>query len=235
MQIFLRIISSGAVVNFFLVILGSVIGLLFGKIIPKKLTNAFMTGMALCVFLIGVDGILIDGVNIIIVIVSMIIGTVIGELIDLDALINKLGLSLENEFAKKGKNVAVAQGFSAATLLFCVGAMTIVGSISSGLSGDNATLYSKSVIDCISAIVLTTTMGFGVLFSCLSVLLIEGSITLLAVFASQVLTNDIIIHMSCVGSLLIVALSLNMLGITKIKVVNFVPAIFVPILLCQFI
>ena len=235
MQIFLRIISSGAVVNFFLVILGSVIGLLFGKIIPKKLTNAFMIGMALCVLLIGVDGILIDGVNIIIVIVSMIIGTVIGELIDLDALINKLGLSLENEFAKKGKNVAVAQGFSAATLLFCVGAMTIVGSISSGLSGDNATLYSKSVIDCISAIVLTTTMGFGVLFSCLSVLLIEGSITLLAVFASQVLTNDIIIHMSCVGSLLIVALSLNMLGITKTKVVNFVPAIFVPILLCQFI
>ncbi len=234
MQIFLRIISSGAVVNFFLVILGSVIGLLFGKIIPKKLTNAFMTGMALCVLLIGVDGILIDGVNIIIVIVSMIIGTVIGELIDLDALINKLGLSLENEFAKKGKNVAVAQGFSAATLLFCVGAMTIVGSISSGLSGDNATLYSKSVIDCISAIVLTTTMGFGVLFSCLSVLLIEGSITLLAVFASQVLTNDIIIHMSCVGSLLIVALALNMLGVTKIKVVNFVPAIFIPIILCQF-
>lgn len=234
MELVCRILSSGAVVNFFLVILGAVIGLLFGKIIPEKITKALMLGMALCVFLIGVDGILIDGINIIIVIVSMIIGTVVGEACDLDALINRLGRSIENSLAKKGKNVAVAQGFSAATLLFCVGAMTIVGSIDSGIIGDNTTLYSKAVIDCIAAVALASTMGFGVLLSCFSVLIIEGGITLLAVFASQLLTEQIITHMSCVGSLLIVALALNMLGVTKIKVVNFVPAIFIPIILCQF-
>ena len=120
-------------------------------------------------------------------------------------------------------------------MLFCVGAMTIVGSIDSGLRGDNTTLYSKAIIDGISAIALASGLGIGVLFSSVAVLVIQGSITLLAsVVAPLISFGDVIAEMTCVGSLLVLALSLNMLGLPKIKVMNFVPAIFIPIILCKF-
>ena len=112
--------------------------------------------------------------------------------------------------------------------------MTIVGSIDSGINGDNATLYSKSVIDCVAAMALTSSLGFGVIFASLSVLFIEGGLTILATVVSPILTEYIISQMSVIGSLLIVALSFNMLGITKIKVMNFVPAILLPLILCLF-
>jgi uncharacterized membrane protein YqgA involved in biofilm formation len=112
--------------------------------------------------------------------------------------------------------------------------MTIVGSIDSGINGNNLTLYSKSVIDCIAAAALTSSMGIGVIFASVSTLVIEGGITLLADFISPILNDYIIAQMSVIGSLLIIALSLNMLGITKIKVMNFVPAILLPLLLCFF-
>ncbi len=228
------VLLSGAVVNFFLVILGTVLGLLFKKGLPEKIQNVLMTGMAFCVFYIGVTGIFDDKANILIIIACMAVGAVIGELIDLDKLVNKIGQRIENKFNKNGKNVSIAKGFVSATLLFCVGAMTIVGSIDSGINGDNATLYSKSVIDCVAAMALTSSLGFGVIFASLSVLFIEGGLTLLATVVSPILTEYIISQMSVIGSLLIVALSFNMLGITKIKVMNFVPAIILPLILCLF-
>lgn len=234
MELLKTIITSGAVVNFFLVILGSALGLLLKKGLPEKIKNALMTGMAFCVFLIGVDGMLNQNNDILVIIISVAIGTVIGELIDLDKWVNKLGKSLENSFNKKGCNTKIAEGFVAATLLFCVGAMTVVGSIESGINGNNLTLYSKSIIDCIAAVTLASTLGIGVMLSCFSVLFLQGGITLLAVYIAPVLNDNIITQMSSVGSLLIVALALNMLGLTKIKVMNHLPAIFVPILLCQF-
>ena len=234
METLKTILLSGAVVNFFTVILGAAIGLLLKKGIPERLKNALMTGMAFCVFLIGVDGILNDGNKILVIIISMALGAVIGELIDLDKLVNALGLKIEKSFNKRGDNSKIAEGFVSATLLFCVGAMTIVGSLKSGISGDNMTIYSKAVIDCVAAITLASTLGFGVMLSCFSVLIIQGGITLLAIYIEPLLSADIITQMSSVGSLLIVALSLNMLGVTKIKVMNFVPAIFLPLLLCQF-
>lgn len=226
----LNVLKSGAVINFVLVIIGSLIGLIFKKGIPEKIKNALFTGMALCVMLIGVDGMLNKDNNILVIIVSMALGAVIGELIDIDKWVNHFANKIENKFSKN-KNSKLAEGLVAATLLFCVGAMTIVGSINSGISGNNATLYSKSLIDCIAAIPLAATFGPGVLLSSVAVLIIEGILTLLAVFISPVLTEEIILHMSTIGSMLIVALSLNMLGITKIKVMNFVPAIFLPILI----
>ena len=228
------IILSGAVVNFFLVILGTLLGLLFKKGLPEKIQNVLMTGMAFCVFYIGVTGIFDKNANILIIIACMAIGAVIGELIDLDKLINKIGQGIENRFNKNGGNLSIAKGFVSATLLFCVGAMTIVGSIDSGINGDNATLYSKSVIDCVAAMALTSSLGFGVIFASLSVLIIEGGLSILATVVSPILTEYIISQMSVIGSLLIVALSFNMLGITKIKVMNFVPAILLPLLLCLF-
>lgn len=226
----LNILKSGAVINFVLVLIGSFIGLIFKKGIPEKLKNALFIGMALCVLLIGVDGMLEGKYNIIVVIISMALGAVIGELIDIDKWVNKLAKKIESKFSKNS-NSKIAEGFVAATLLFCVGAMTVVGSINSGISGDNATLYSKSLIDCIAAIPLTATYGLGVMLSSVAVLAIEGFLTLFALFISPILTEEIIIHMSTIGSMLIVALSLNMLGITKIKVMNYIPAIFLPILI----
>ncbi len=231
----LKVITSGAVINFILVILGSLIGLIFKKGIPERFKTAVMSGMAFCVLLIGIDGILNEGNKILVIIISMAIGSLIGEWIDLDKLVNRVGKKAENYFNRKGGNAKIAEGFVAATLLFCVGAMTIVGSIDSGVSGDNLTLYSKSVIDCVAAIALASTYGVGVMLSCLSVLIIEGGITVLAVYIAPILSTDIITQMSCVGSLLIIGLALNMLGITKLRVMNYTPAIFLPILLCQFI
>lgn len=228
-----KIISSDAVVNFFLVIVGTLIGLLFKKGFPEKLQNALMTGMAFCVLYIGITGLFEEGANILVMIVCFAFGAVIGELIDLDKQVNRLGKKIENRFSKSN-NSRIAEGFVAATLLFCVGAMTIVGSIDSGISGDNSTLYSKSVIDCVAAAVLTSSMGIGVIFAAFAALIIEGGITLLAVFIAPVLTDYIIAQMSVIGSLLIIALALNMLGITKIKVMNFVPAILLPLVLIFF-
>ena len=228
-----KILTSGAVVNFFLVVLGTLIGLLFKKGIPEKLQNALMTGMAFCVLYIGITGLFEQGANILVMIVCFAVGAVIGELIDLDKQVNRLGKKIENRFSKNS-NSKIAEGFVTATLLFCVGAMTIVGSIDSGISGDNSTLYSKSVIDCVAAAVLTSSMGIGVIFAAFSALIIEGAITLLATVISPILTDYIITQMSVIGSLLIIALSLNMLGITKIKVMNFVPAVILPLVLIYF-
>lgn len=230
-----HILSSGAVVNFFLVILGSLLGLLFKKGIPEKIQQTLMTGMAFCVLYIGITGLFEEGANILVMIVCFAIGALIGELIDLDRQVNRLGKWVEKKVSKKNSNNGqIAEGFVAATLLFCVGAMTIVGSIDSGINGNNATLYSKSVIDCVAAVALTSSMGIGVIFASVSTLVIEGALTLLAGFISPILTDYIIAQMSVIGSLLIIALALNMLKITKIKVMNFVPAILLPILLCLF-
>lgn len=228
-----RIFTSGAVVNFVLVILGSLLGMLFKKGIPERVKTTLMNGMALCVAYIGITGLFEEGTNIIIIIVSFAIGSVIGELVDFDHLVNRLGEKLETKLGKGETHLA--EGFVTATLLFCVGAMTVVGSIDSGISGDNSTLYSKSVIDCVAAVALTSSLGIGVILAAISVLVIEGGITLLAVFVAPVLTDAAITQMSVIGSLLIIALSLNMLGLTKIKVMNYLPSIFLPLLLCIFI
>ena len=229
-----KILSSGAVVNFFLVILGSLLGLLFKKGIPEKIQQTLMTGMAFCVLYIGITGLFEDNANILVIIVCMALGAIIGELLDLDKAVNNLGLKLEKSVSKGNSNTKIAEGFVAATLLFCVGAMTIVGSIDSGINGDNLTLYSKSVIDCVAGAALTSSMGIGVIFASFSTLIIEGGLTLLAGVVSPILSDYIITQMSVIGSLLIIALALNMLGITKIKVMNFVPAILLPIILCIF-
>ena len=227
-----KIVSSGAVVNFFLVVLGSLLGLLFKKGLPQKIQQTLMTGMALCVLYIGITGLFEKDANILVMIVCFALGALIGELINLDLRVNQLGKWVEKKVTKNKQNVSIAEGFVSATLLFCVGAMTIVGSIESGISGDNSTLYSKSVIDCVAAMALTSGMGIGVIFASLSTLVIEGTLTLLAGIISPILTDYIVAQMSVIGSLLIIALALNMLGITKIKVMNFVPAILLPILIC---
>lgn len=232
-KLIIDILKSGAVVNFFLVILGSLIGMIFKKGLPERIKSSIFSGMALCVIYIGITGLFEENANILVIIISFALGAIIGELLDLDKTVHKLGEKIESKF--NNKHPKIAEGFVSATLLFCVGAMTVVGSIESGINGDNYTLYSKSMIDCIAAATLASTLGIGVMLSSLSVLFIEGGITLLAVFISPILTDISIANMSIIGSLLIIALGLNMLQITKLKIMNYVPCIFIPLLLCLFI
>lgn len=223
----------GAIVNFFSIIVGGLIGLLLKKGIPEKISNTVFAGVGLCVLLIGIDGVM-EGKNILITIISIVVGAVIGELLDIDSAINRLAKYAENTMNKKGGNVKFANGFVTATLLFAVGAMTIVGSLDSGLTGDNTTLYTKSLLDGISSIIFASSLGVGVLFSSIPILISQGGITLLAHYIAPLLTDTIIAEMTCVGSLVIIALALNLLNITKLKVANYIPAIFIPIILCQF-
>lgn len=228
-------LTSGAFVNFVLVIIGSGIGMLLRREIPEKVQKTLVSAVALCVLYIGITGLFEDNINVLVVIISMALGAIVGQLIDLDRLVNLLAQKIEAKVKKDdGKSGKIAEGFVSATLLFCVGAMTVVGSIDSGVSGDNTTLYSKSMIDCISSTVLASSLGFGVMLSSLGVIVIEGGLTLLAHVVQPVLTTEVVAHISVIGSLLIIAIALNMLEIIKIKVMNIIPAVFLPILLCLF-
>ena len=226
----------GVFVNTLTVILGTVIGILFRKFLPQRLGDAVMKGVALCVLYIGISGML-EGTNAIIAILSMACGAIVGTLIDIDKWFNRFADFLQTKLARKKKEGAsstLAEAFVSSSLLFCVGAMTIVGSLDAGLRGDNSTLYAKAVLDGISSIFFSSSLGFGVLLSAATVFVYQGALVLLAGVLQSVLTNEFIIaEMTCVGSLLIIALGLNMLGITKIKVMNYLPAIFFPILFCQ--
>ena len=228
----------GTIVNALGVIVGAFAGLVVKRLstgkqkkeggLATELPDAIMKGVALCVLLIGVTG-AIKTSNVMVVIISIVIGAIIGTLCRLDSGITGLGNFIEKKTGGKLGNVT--QGFVTASLLFCVGAMAIVGSLNSGLTLDHETLYAKSLLDMISAVIFASTLGWGVVFSAGLVFAYQGIITVAASWLAPVLSDAIINEMSAVGSLLIIALSLNMLGLTKIKVMNYVPAIFLPILL----
>ncbi len=224
----------GTLVNVVTVVLGSLIGLLLKKGIPQRFSDSIMKAVALSVIYIGVDGCL-QGEKTLVAIISMVLGVIIGELIKLDDGINILGEKIENKFSKgKTGEHHIAKGFVTASLLFCVGAMAIVGSLESGINGNHEILFSKSLLDLITSAILSASMGIGVMFSAAFVFLYQGAITLLAQFVGPYLSDAVIAEMTCTGSILIIALGLNMLGVTKIKVMNFIPAVFLPILLCLF-
>ena len=225
---------TGTIVNVIAVIIGSSIGLLLKKGIPERFSDSIMKAVALCVIYIGIDGVL-KGENVLITIISMVVGVILGEALKLDDRINSLGKKLEEKVSTGNEaEGSIAKGFVSASLLFCVGAMTIVGSLESGISGNHEILFSKSLLDFISSIIFTASLGIGVMFSAVFVLVYQGAITLLAQFIGPYLSDVVIAEMTCVGSLLIIAIGLNMLGITKLKVMNYIPGVFLPILLCMF-
>lgn len=214
----------GTIVNATAIIIGSLIGLILKGGIPKRFNETIMKGISLCVLLIGVQD-AIKTKNIILIIFSMVIGSIIGELIDIDKRLQELGNNIETKL--KGRGGRVSEGFVTSSLVFCVGAMSIVGSFEAGLSGKYFTLFSKSIIDGISSIIFTSSLGIGVLLSAVSVFIYQGTITMAAVGLKNLLTADIINEMTAVGGLIIVGLSFNLMGIAKIKVANLLPAIFV--------
>lgn len=239
---------TGTLVNAAAILVGSLLGMLltwlaghFSTLLPaestllaERLKTIIMQGVALCVMYLGISGCL-EGNNSLIAILSMVLGALIGELLDLDKRMRSLGDWVQKRtehLVTNGGQASISEGFVTASLLFCVGAMAIVGALQDGLTGDHSTLFAKSLLDGISSIVFGASLGLGVAFSAVAILLYQGSISLMASFLQPYLGDAVIAEMTCVGSLLIVALSLNMLGLTKIKVMNLVPAIFLPILLC---
>ncbi|MBN9645829.1 DUF554 domain-containing protein [Terrisporobacter sp.] len=225
----------GVIVNSLAIFFGGLLGLIINKGIPKRLDKSIMDGLALVVIYMGISGAL-KGDNPLYVIISMTIGIIIGELIDIDNLLNKLGSYLNEKFSKKNildssEENKISKGFVSSSLLFCVGAMAVVGSIQSGLSNDNSVLLAKSVLDGISSIFFAASMGVGVLLSSIAVFLYEGIITIGASGLSNILSTSVITYMTCVGSLLIMAMGLNMIKACDIKVANMLPAMFIPIIM----
>jgi uncharacterized membrane protein YqgA involved in biofilm formation len=216
----------GTLVNTAAILVGSLIGLVLPRI-PDRMRDTVMSGMGLVVMLIGLSMGLSDMADVLLIIVSMVLGGVLGEWCNIDGALERLGRRVEDRFRGKGDN-AVAQSFVAATLLFCVGSMAIVGAIQSGAQLHHETLYAKSVLDGFSSVILASTLGFGVIFAAIPVLAYEGLIATLAHYAGTVLNSPPVIQcLTATGGLLIFAIGLNMLGRHRIAVANLLPAMFI--------
>lgn len=256
----------GVLANTMGVIVGTTIGLLLKKAIPDKVFNTLLAAMGLCITFMGIQGAL-GGTNSLIIIISMAVGTVIGQGLELEerftGVVGKVEKRLLSKINKKNvvdeealtdiidenpegltkiksseekadKNkISFAEAFVNSSLLFCVGAMAIVGALNAGLMGDNQVLYTKAVLDIITGAIFGATLGIGVYGAAISVFIYEGTIVLLATYIKPYLTDFMIGEMACVGSLLIIVMGLNMMKITNIKVLNLMPAMFVPIILCM--
>ena len=220
----------GVIINVITVIFGSCIGLLFKKGIPEKVSSAAMTGLGACTLYIGISGSLC-GENVLILIASVVLGAIVGTLLNIDGAINAFAGKIEARFKKSGENVSLAEGLVSATLLFCVGSMTVTGSIQAGLTGDNSVLITKAMLDLVSSMMLASSLGVGVLLSSVSVFVIQGGLVLLAGLLSPLMSTGAVNEMTCAGSLLIIMIGTNLMGITKIKVADFLPAIvFAPVI-----
>lgn len=215
------------IVDTLAIVVGTFIGLLFKKGISEKLSRTLMQSLGLCALFVGIDGASkVD--NLMVVIVCMALGALIGEIIDIDARLNNLGLKVQQRFKSKKGNIAEA--FVTTTLLFCVGAMSIVGALNSGLQCDHTVLLSKAILDGVTSIIFASALGAGILISALVVLAYEGAITIFASYLSPILSTAVIGNVTACGSLLIIGLALNILKATNINVSNLLPGVFLPIL-----
>lgn len=217
----------GTIVNAVAIILGALVGVFLNKGIKEEYTKTIMEGMALTVVIIGIMG-AIKMENLILVLGSIVVGSIIGEKLDLDKRLEKLGDSLGKRFGKGDSNFS--KGFIMASLVYCIGAMSIIGALESGLAGDHSTLFAKSVLDGVSAVIFSSTFGIGVAFAAIPVFIYQGGIALLAGLVKDLFTPSVITEMSAIGGILILAIGINILGIKKIKIANMLPAIFIPIL-----
>ncbi|HWQ70702.1 MAG TPA: DUF554 domain-containing protein [Desulfitobacteriaceae bacterium] len=217
----------GTLVNVGAIIIGGLIGFLFGKAFPKRMRHTVTQGIGLAVLLIGGKMALLTE-NALIVIGSLVLGGIVGELIDIELRLKNLGKWLEKRITIGKGNGQFSKAFVTSSLIYCIGAMAIMGALESGLHGNNSILYAKAMLDGISSVVFTSTLGIGVIFSALPVLIYQGGISLLAGLL-QGLSPAVINEMSATGGLLIVAIGINILEIKEIKVANLLPGIFVAV------
>lgn len=225
----------GALVNGLLVFVGSALGLLGKRFVSQQLGDFLMEGLGLCTLLVAFQGLMGD-VQVILVVVSVVVGSVIGHFMDIDGAMGRLGDKIQSAADRRLGGSALTQGrfsegFVASTLIICTGSMAVVGSLNSGLALDHAMLMTKGVMDLVVVCAMAASMGAGVFLSGFCVFAYEAVLSLLASLISPVLTDLVISYISVTGSLLLVAVGLNMIGVTKIRVANMLPAIFVPMVL----
>ena len=218
----------GTIVNTLAIVFGGACGLLFGQALPEKIKKTVIQGIGLAVLLIG-GSMALQTKNPLVVISSLVLGAILGEGIDIELRLQHLGEWLEQKFAKNGQGTGFTKAFVTASLIYCVGAMAIMGSLESGLTGNNNILYAKSMLDGITALVFASSMGIGVLVSAVPVFIYQGAITLAAGLLQGVLSSQVIAEMSAVGGLLILGIGINILEIKEIKVGNLLPSIFIAI------
>ena len=217
----------GSIVNAGAVVLGSILGILINKGIKEEYRKIVMDGVGLTVIIMGITS-AIESQNLILVIISIVLGSIIGQAIGIEDKLDKLGNRLEERFGKDDSNFS--KGFVTASLLYCIGAMAVVGALESGLTGDHSTLFAKSIIDGIASVIFASTLGIGVAFSAISVFVYEGSISLLASSLGSLLSTEAVTEMSAVGGILIMAIGFNVLGIRKVNAGNMLPALLIPLL-----
>ena len=225
-------IMQGTIVNTLAVLIGSSIGILVKQGIPKRYEQTAMNGVGLTVGLIGLQ-MALKTQNIVILIISLVTGGILGEWLDIDQRINRFGSAVNKRFGKRKENIG--EGFITASLVFCVGAMAIVGAIQDGLNHDPSMLYAKAILDGISSIVFASSLGIGVAISSISIFIYQGGLTLLASLLGSFMNEKIIAEMTAVGGLLIIGLSLFMLQIKQIKVANLLPALPIVVVIAYFI
>ena len=224
----------GTMVNCAAIVAGCAVGLILKKGFPEKWQETIMYGVALSIFLIGVE-MAQKSQNVVLVIASVVVGSVVGEMLDLDGKLNRFGAWAERKLLGDRQQVAGTFGraFVSASLLFCIGAMAIVGSIEDGLTGNHQILFAKATLDCILSMIFATNMGAGVALSALPVGLYQGSITLLASWMQNLMTPEIIREVSATGGILMMAIGIVQARLAQIRLANQIPALPVAVLLAK--
>ena len=215
----------GTIANAAAIIFGGGFGLLFGKVISDKYIDSIVKALALSIIALGLKD-SFGTENVLLMIISLALGTLIGEFIDIEEKLEKLGEWIEKKVG--GQEGGIAKGFVTASLLYCVGALAIMGALDDGLLGKPDKLYAKSILDGIFSIAFASKLGVGVLLSAVPVFIYQGFIALSASYVKDLLVAEVINEMSAIGGLLVAAIGLNMLDIKRIKVGNMLPAVFIP-------
>jgi uncharacterized membrane protein YqgA involved in biofilm formation len=214
---------TGTLINAAAVLLGGTLGLLLKGRIPAAFAENLTRVIGLCVCIIGISG-AIKG-DMMLLVVSLALGTFTGELLHIEDGLNRLGQWMQKTLSRNDENSNFAEGFVAATLLFCVGAMAVIGAVNSGLKGDRSIIFTKSILDGVSSMVLASSFGLGVLFSAAVILVYQGSIEFFAGYLQNILTDALITQISAAGSVMILGIGLNMVLNAKIKAANLLPGL----------
>lgn len=227
---------SGTLINVVTIIIGSILGLLLKKGIDKKIENNLIKAVGLAVSIIGilgvitssiiVDGNILKSSNELLLIISLAIGTIIGELLKIDDRFNNIGKYIEQRY-KLGD---FSKGFVDASIIYCAGAMAVFGPIANVIDNDNSVLLVKSLLDGIVSIVLSSSLGIGVLFSSITVFIYQGFFAISAIYLNQYITVEIMNSISMVGYAIIITIGINQMGLAKIKTANLIPALIVPVI-----
>ncbi|MCQ4727305.1 DUF554 domain-containing protein [Anaerotignum faecicola] len=222
----------GTIVNSLAILFGGSAGLLLRGGISERYKEIIISVLGLSVAFIGLstalEGLMSGEAEPILYIISLVLGSIIGEFIKIEQRIESVGDIIQHKIGSNGGNVS--QGFVMASLTYCVGTMAILGAIESGIQGVHTTLFTKSVLDGITAIIFASTLGIGVLFSAFSVFVYQGILTLLASYIQQYMTGDMMREISIIGGIMIFAIGINMLEIKKFKIGNMLPAVFIPVI-----